>query len=168
MNFSVKLQNFLRSGEEFFLLKIFLVIELENFISVIFFGFLFLIAWIDFKTLMIYDKILIPMACVGIFFDAENFLIPTEEAFFYFALTFVLMFAIFKISREGMGGGDVKFSAVLALWLGEKIFSAIFFASIFAALFAIIFLLKKRGVKKLKLPFAPFLSAGSFFAYLIS
>ena len=138
---------------------------MENFIATIFFAFLIFIAWIDFKTLIIYDKILLPMACVGIFFDAKNFLIPLGDAIFYFAVTFVLMFVIFKISCGGMGGGDVKFCAVLALWLGEKIFVAIFVASIFAAIFAGIFLLKNYD-KKIKLPFGPFLSAGSFFVYL--
>ena len=138
---------------------------MENFIAAIFFAFLIFIAWIDFKTLVIYDKILFPMACVGIFFDAKNFLIPISDAIFYFAVTFVMMFVIFKISRGGMGGGDVKFCAVLALWLGEKIFTAIFVASIFGAIFAVIFLLKNHN-KKIKLPFAPFLSAGSFLVYL--
>ena len=139
---------------------------MEIFVTVIFFAFLILIAWTDFKTLMIYDKILLPMALLGIFFDACNLLVEVEEAVLFSALSFVLMFAVFKISRGGMGGGDVKFSAVLGLWLGEKIFSAIFLASCIAAVFALIYFLKNPD-KKIKLPFAPFLSAGSFFIYLI-
>ena len=91
---------------------------MEFFIAIIFSAFLIVIAYIDFKTLIIYDKILIPQAMLGIFFDACNFLVPLNEAIFNSALTFFLMFIIFKISRGGMGGGDVKFSAVLALWLG--------------------------------------------------
>ena len=138
---------------------------MENFVTIIFFAFLILISATDLKTQMIYDKILLPMALAGIFFDACNFLLELEEAILFSALSFVLMFVVFKISRGGMGGGDVKFSAVLALWLGEKIFSAIFFASCLAAVFALIYFLKNRN-KKIKLPFAPFLSTGSFFVYL--
>jgi len=138
---------------------------MEIFVTVIFFAFLILIAWTDFKTLMIYDKILLPMALVGIFFDACNLLVNLQDAILFSALGFILMFVIFKISRGGMGGGDVKFSAVLGLWLGEKIFSAIFLASIIAAVFALIYFVKNRD-KKIKLPFAPCLSAGSFFVYL--
>ena len=138
---------------------------MEIFVAIIFFAFLISISWIDFKTQIIYDKVLLAMAAVGIFFDACNLLIDLKSAILFSALSFVLMFLIFKISRGGMGGGDVKFCAVLALWLGEKIFTAIFVASIFGAIFAVIFLLKNHN-KKIKLPFAPFLSAGSFFVYL--
>ena len=138
---------------------------MEIFVTVIFFAFLILIAWTDFKTLMIYDKILLPMALVGIFFDACNLLVNLQDAVLFSALGFILMFAVFKISHGGMGGGDVKFSAVLGIWLGEKIFSAIFLASIIAAVFALVYFVKNRD-KKIKLPFAPFLSAGSFFVYL--
>ena len=137
---------------------------MEIFIATIFVTFLIIISWIDLKTLMIYDKILIPLATAGIFFDACNLLVPIEEAILNSALGFILMFVIFKISRGGMGGGDVKLTAALAFWLGEKIFSAIFFASIFAAVVALIFFVKDRNLKT-KIPFAPFLSAGSLIIY---
>ena len=138
---------------------------MEIFVAIIFFAFLISISWTDFRTQIIYDKVLLAMAAVGIFFDACNLLIDLKSAILFSALSFVLMFLIFKISRGGMGGGDVKFSAVLGLWLGEKIFAAIFFASCLAASFAIIYFIKNRDLKS-KLPFGPFLSAGSFFAYL--
>ena len=138
---------------------------MENFATIIFFAFLFYISVTDFKTLMIYDKILLPMAVTGIFFDARNLLVNLQDAILFSALSFFVMFVIFKISRGGLGGGDVKFSAVLGLWLGEKIFSAIFLASIIAGIFALIYFVKNPD-KKIKLPFAPFLSAGSFFVHL--
>jgi len=138
---------------------------MENLVSIIFFAFLIYISVTDFKTLMIYDKILLPMACVGIFFDACNLLVDLKEAILFSALSFILMFAVFKISGEGLGGGDIKFSAVLGIWLGDKIFSAIFLASCFASIFALIYFAKNPG-KKIKLPFAPFLSAGSFIVHL--
>lgn len=128
--------------------------------AIIFLIFLSAITWTDFKTLMIYDKVLIPMATVGIFFDACNLLVPLGEGILFSALGFLMMFLIFKLSRGGLGGGDVKFSAVLGLWLGDKIFSAIFLASVMAAVVAVIFLIKFRDTKK-ELPFGPFLSAGS-------
>ena len=138
----------------------------EFFITTIFLAFLLFISWTDFKTLMIYDRILIPMSIVGIFFDAKNLLVPIEEGLLYSAFGFLLMFIIYKISRGGIGGGDVKFSAVLGIWLGEDLFSAIFLASILAAIVAVIFLIKFRDIKK-ELPFGPFLSAGSFIIYVM-
>ena len=125
--------------------------------------FLAVTAWTDLKTLMIYDKVLIPMATVGIFFDACNLLVPLDEGIIFGGGGFLLMFSILKLSRGGLGGGDVKFSAVLGIWLGAKIFSAIFVASILAAAVGIIFFL--RGNRKIKIPFAPFLAVGAFVAY---
>ena len=139
---------------------------MEIFITIIFAAFLIFISWTDFKKLIIYDKILIPMAAIGIFFDANNFLIPIDEAILNAALGFILMFVVLKISSGGLGGGDVKFVAVLGFWLGEKLFSAIFLASILAAIFAVIFFLKERDLKK-ELPFGAFLSAGSFIIFLL-
>ena len=138
----------------------------EVLVTVIFVAFLLVISWTDFKTLMIYDKILIPMAMVGIFFDLNNLLVPVCEGLLNSALGFLLMFLIYKLSRGGLGGGDVKFSAVLGIWLGEDLFSAIFLASIFAAVVAVFFLIKFHDTKK-ELPFGPFLSAGSLIVYFM-
>lgn len=133
---------------------------MENLIFVVFATFLLVIAIVDVKTKMIHDKILVPMAAVGIFFDAAGWLIPIDEGFFCAAAGFAMMYVIFKMARGGLGGGDVKFSAVLGLWLGTKLFSAIFNASILAAVFGIFFYLKTRNAK-FEIPFAPFLAIGA-------
>lgn len=133
---------------------------MKIFILVTFLIFLVIISVTDFKTRMIYDKILIPFAAAGIFFDASGLLVPIDAAIFYAGGGFFLMFAIFKISRGGLGGGDVKFCAALGFWLGEKIFEAIFFSSILAAIFALLAAIKFRDLK-FELPFGPFLAAGA-------
>lgn len=140
---------------------------MENFITATFAGFLFTIALIDLKTKMIYDKILILFSLTGFFFDVQNWLIPLDEGILFSALGFTVMLIIFKLSSGGMGGGDVKFSAALGLWLGSKLFSAILTASILAAIVAIFLYLKTHN-SKLEIPFGPFLSIGAIISYLCS
>ena len=137
---------------------------MEILVAIIFAGFLISISATDLKTMMIYERILLPMAAVGILFDALGFLVSVGEGILYFALGFILMFAIYIISRGGMGGGDVKFCAVLGLWLGKNLLAAIFLASMLAAIFAVFLAIKNRDLKS-QFPFGPFLSAGSFFIY---
>ncbi len=133
---------------------------MENLIFLTFATFLAIISIVDIKSKMIYDKVLIPMAAVGIFFDAAGWLVPIDEGIFCAASGFAMMYVVFKMARGGLGGGDVKFSAVLGLWLGTKIFSAIFIASVIAAVFGIFFYAKTRDAK-FEIPFAPFLTIGA-------
>ena len=138
---------------------------MENLICAVFLIFLSIIAAVDFKTKMIYDKILLSMMSAGIFFDVKGWLIPIDEGIFNAALGFFVMWIVFKISRGGMGGGDVKFAAVLGFWLGDKLFSAILIASILAAIVGIIIFLRTKNLK-FELPFGPFLGIGSFVKFL--
>ena len=138
---------------------------MEDLICAIFLTFLLIISAVDFKTKMIYDKILLPMMLAGIFFDVKGLLIPLDEGIFNAALGFFVMWTVFKISRGGLGGGDVKFSAVLGFWLGDKLFSAILIASISAAIVGIIIFLRTRNAK-FELPFGPFLGIGAVIKFL--
>ena len=138
---------------------------MEKLICAVFLIFLLIIAAVDFKTKMIYDKILLPMMLAGIFFDVKGWLVPIDEGILNAALGFLIMWIIFKISHGGMGGGDVKFSAVLGLWLGDKLFSAILIASILAAIVGIIIFLRTRNAK-FELPFGPFLGIGALIKFL--
>ena len=81
------------------------------------------------------------------------------------ALGFLLMWTVFKISRGGLGGGDVTFVAVLGVWLGDKLFAAILTASILAAMVGIIIFLRTKNLK-FELPFGPFLAIGALIKFL--
>ena len=140
---------------------------MENFVTATFAAFLLTIALVDFKTKMIYNKTLIPFALAGIFFDVQGWLIPLYEGILFSVLGFTVMLIIFILSRGRMGGGDVKFSAVLGLWLGSKLFSAILTASILAAIVGTFLYVKTRN-SKLEIPLGPFLSIGAIISYLCS
>lgn len=127
--------------------------------EIVFAIFLLTVAAIDIKTRMIYDMILLPMFIAGLVLTP----IPIEEAMLNAALGFLITFAIMRLSG-GLGGGDVKFCAVLGVWLGNDLFSAIFMASILAAIVGVICAVRFRSLKY-ELPFGPFLSLGAWLAF---
>ena len=82
---------------------------------------------------------------------------------------FAVMLAVFLLSRGGMGGGDVKFAAVLGMWLGWKIvLFALLLAFIIGGLVGIILLV--TGVKERKdpIPFGPFMACAAYAFILFS
>jgi len=136
-------------------------------VTTVFIVFLMVISAIDIKTGMIFDKSLIPMALIAVIFDLGGLLVPIDSAVIGAFVAGFIFIIIFKISRGGMGGGDVKFAFVLGLWLGaDKIIAAIFLSSIFGAIAAIIIYAIKRD-SKIKMPFAPAMSLGAATAFFI-
>ena len=82
-------------------------------------------------------------------------------------LAFVIMLVIFVISRGGMGGGDVKLSAAVGLWLGVE-GSLLFLLLAFVMGGIISLLLLAAGVKNRNdaVPFGPFLCVSAFITVL--
>jgi leader peptidase (prepilin peptidase)/N-methyltransferase len=63
----------------------------------------------------------------------------------------------------GMGMGDVKFAAVMGLFLGEAVAAAMLFALVVGALAGALVIARKgaRAGRKTAIPFGPFLAAGA-------
>lgn len=73
----------------------------------------------------------------------------------------VLFLLVYLISKNGLGGGDVKFMAVVGLYLGlNGILPAMLYGSILAALFGLVLILLKKIGRKDAIPLAPFLYVG--------
>lgn len=72
-----------------------------------------------------------------------------------------LFLLVYLVSRNGLGGGDVKFMAVAGLYLGlNGILPAMLYGSILAALFGLVLILLKKIGRKDAIPLAPFLYVG--------
>jgi leader peptidase (prepilin peptidase)/N-methyltransferase len=72
-----------------------------------------------------------------------------------------LFLLVYVISRKGLGGGDVKFIAVVGLYLGfDGVFSVMLVGALLSGLFALVMLALKRLGRKDAIPFAPFLYIG--------
>ena len=83
------------------------------------------------------------------------------SALFYFSL----FYALYWITDQAIGGGDVKLFGILGLFLGFKLMLfTLFAASLSLLLLASILLLLKKITRQTHLPFAPFIFFGVFFS----
>lgn len=152
----------------------------------LFTGLLFAAAYLRFgiSTLLIKALFLISVSLVVSFIDLEHYIIPDKiiifalsggAAFVMFShdpslvsalagfisgALFLLVLAL--ISRGGMGGGDIKFAAVIGLCLGWPggLF-AVILGCLLAGLAGLTLVLSKVKSRKDTIPFAPFLAAGT-------
>lgn len=69
----------------------------------------------------------------------------------------------------GMGLGDVKLAAVMGLYLGRAVAPAIFVALVLGVLVGVVVMARVGGARgrKVKVPFGPFLAAGSVLAIFV-
>ncbi len=105
--------------------------------------FLALIMMTDFEQYVIFNKMLIPFAIASLPFVVVcnfSFVNHLAAAFFGGGIFVILM----VLSKNGLGGGDVKLIFVLGLWLGvEGLISVILSGTILAGFSALILLLTK-------------------------
>lgn len=93
--------------------------------------------------------------------DIEYTLRLLMNAALGFAIGGGLFLLVYLISRNGLGGGDVKFMAVAGLYLGiNGILPVMLYGSILAALTGFILILLKKIDRKGTMPLAPFLYIG--------
>lgn len=122
------------------------------------------ITYADIRSMKVPDIILIILGLCGI---AAIFISGFEMANLWgFLFLGGLFFLILFIFPGAFGGGDVKYAALLGFILGFErsvvlLEAALITGSICGVLYAVI---SKRGLK-IKMPFAPFLSAGFIIAY---
>ena len=94
-----------------------------------------------------------------------------RDALIGMAVAFAALFVIHFISPGGMGFGDVRLSALLGLllgWLGPgHVALGLFLGFLLGAVISVLLIaLKVRG-RKDKIPFGPFLAAGTYLAVLV-
>lgn len=105
--------------------------------------FLSLVTMTDFEQYVIFNKMLLPFALASlpfIIFLELPLVNHILAAIFGGGIFFILML----LSKNGLGGGDVKLIFVLGLWFGVNgLIFVILFGAILAGVFAIIFLVTK-------------------------
>ena len=75
---------------------------------------------------------------------------------------FCLLLIPFLVSRNGMGGGDVKLAGLIGLATGfPGVFIALGMAIVAAGLLAIVLVVARTRSRKQTIPFGPFLAAGA-------
>ena len=80
-----------------------------------------------------------------------------------------LFLLVYILSKKGLGGGDVKYMAVVGLYLGFlKTTHAILFGTVIAALTGLILISLKKIGRKDTMPLAPFLFIGIMITVFLS
>ena len=119
--------------------------------------FLALIICTDFEQYIIFDKILIPFAIVGIIFaiNADKIIA---------AIIGGGIFLIIAILTNGIGGGDIKLVAVLGLWLGtDKLLQVVIISCIFGGIAATILILAKKKNRNDFFAYGPYFAITTIF-----
>ena len=118
--------------------------------------FLALITCTDFEQYVIFNKMLQPLAVLGIL-SAIHLNLPLTDRILSAVIGGGIFLLMAFLSNGGIGGGDVKLVFVLGLWLGSKmLINVIFAASIFGGLAAIFLLATKKMNRKSYFAYGPY------------
>jgi leader peptidase (prepilin peptidase) / N-methyltransferase len=136
-------------------------------------GILSAIAWIDFRYLIIPDRLVLSLAAFGIAHQAITSMAGLPMQLAAGALLFSLFWGVRRVharisGRVGLGFGDVKMVGACAVWLHPlNLPFFIVIACLFALLYAIGWaLLRGSAVVGVRQPFGPFLGFGLFLTWI--
>ena len=128
----------------------------------------FITFFMDLKYGIIADKIIFPASVLVIlysaFFAKNIFINNLLSGIFTFLFFFGISYIFYLVTKkDGMGGGDIKLSFLLGLYLGfPRILVALYIAFLTGAFISIILILwRKKRFQKDSLPFGPFLIISS-------
>ena len=128
---------------------------------------LILISLIDYKTQIIPDGLVGVIAVSSVLYNLLYAPQSISDMLLGGAVGFVVMLLIFFISHGGMGGGDVKLSAAVGLWLGvEGTLLFLLLAFIMGGVISLLLLASGVKSKGDAIPFGPFLCLSVFVTVL--
>ena len=130
---------------------------------------------LDAKYMKIPNKVLLAglVIFVGFFLYEwlalrEGILPLLKEALFGLLLGGGVFLVVGLISRNGLGGGDIKLFSVLGILLTWRgVFNILFFSMLIIAVYAVILLVSKKAKKDTKLPMGPFVTLAMMIAILL-
>ena len=117
---------------------------------------LLLITTTDFEQYVIFDRMTLPLAIVGLL-ATISLQLPIEDRLLAAVLGGGALFAIAIITRGALGGGDIKLIAALGLWLGTtRLLDVICFGSIAGGIAALIMLAAKKMNRRDMIAYGPY------------
>jgi leader peptidase (prepilin peptidase)/N-methyltransferase len=130
-----------------------------------------LVTLVDFDARIIPDAITLPGTALGLLF-AWMGPMPFRDALIGAVAGLFLLWGIAWVYErvtgiEGMGGGDIKFAALLGAFLGwQGLLLTLFLASLGGSLAGGLLMLRKKGTGKTALPFGSFLAPAGLIVYV--
>ena len=114
----------------------------------------------DVRTGYLPDRWVLPLGAAGLLLSAAGLLQPLSEALAGLLFGGGMLWLIRRLSRGGMGGGDVKLAAAIGIWTGwPAVLPALLLAFLLGSALALVLLARGRSRRE-TLPFGPFLAAG--------
>lgn len=141
--------------------------DVRIFIPFLFISALIVITFIDLDKRIILDVITLPGIVIGF---AASFFMPTPGVVDSLTgivagggiLIGIALAYHFITAKEGMGGGDIKFLAMIGAFLGwQGVLFTLFTASILGAVAGVLVMVIFSRDSKYALPFGPFLAVGA-------
>ena len=154
------------------LLWIKFALSFDFFFYFLFFASLVVIIFIDLHHQIIPDRISLPGILIGFggsFFSGQ---VTWLQSFLGILLgggiLYTIAFTYFLVKKkEGMGGGDIKFLAMIGAFLGwQSLLYVVFFSSLTGSVVGILTILIQNKDSQTRIPFGPFLALGAI-SYLL-
>lgn len=136
---------------------------------------LFPAAYTDWREHIISNRLILIAIClrvvifiVELISNIENALSGVYSALIAGGVIFVIGFLISLITKGGVGMGDVKLLAIMALYQGASgIICSLLLSLIIAFFYCIFALVTKKVTRKDIIPFAPFLLGGTYLSMIL-
>jgi len=132
-----------------------------------FFSSLVVVTWIDLDHLIIPDVISLPGIVVGFLCAATILPVGWLNSVIGIVLGGGILWMLAALSphifgKEGLGGGDIKFLAMVGAFLGwQPVLLTLFLASVTGSIIGVLLLLLKVMERGHYIPFGPFLATGA-------
>lgn len=144
-------------------------------LDVIFAAGMVLLAHIDLKKHIVPNKILLVLlavwvtaATLGILFDTAAGVGRVFSALGGALMAGCMFFLCYLISGRQLGGGDVKLSVIMGLYLtGERVMGAVTYGVILCCVYSVVMLIRKKVTVKDGIPLVPFLYLGTVLTFVI-
>ena len=128
--------------------------------------FLSLIIFTDFEQYVIFNKMLIPFAIVGVL-SILHLNLPICDRIIAAISGGGIFLLLATLTKGGIGGGDIKLVTVLGIWLGtEKLLDVVLIASILGGICAVIMVLMKQKNRKSWFAYGPYFALAAIFILL--
>lgn len=128
---------------------------------------LLIVSCIDLAYRIIPDVITLPGIVAGLLVSTLLTSVGFGSALLGTLIGGGLFLLIAIVSRGGMGGGDIKLTAMIGAFLGwQGVFVTIFLAALSGAVSGLLLMLVKKKGRKDAIPFGPFLALGALLTLL--
>ena len=125
-----------------------------------------LIIFTDFEQYVIFDKMILPFAIIGVIF-VVHLNLPILDRFLAAIIGGGFFLLISILTNGGIGGGDIKLVGVLGIWLGaENLLNVVLIACIAGGICAAIMILMKLKDRKSYFAYGPYFALSAIYILL--